>query len=49
MAVSQIPADPQVPQGGMLYDYDAIPFKAIKEIKQACTQYKELILLIPWD
>ena len=39
VAVTQIPADPQFPQGGMHYDYKAIPFKTIKEIKQACTQY----------
>ena len=39
VAVTQIPADPQFPQGGMHYDYKAMPFKTIKEIKQACTQY----------
>ena len=33
VAVTQIPPDPQFPQGGMHYDYNAIPFKTIKEIK----------------
>ena len=43
VAVTQIPPDPQFspdpqfPQGGMHYDYNAMPFKTIKEIKQACT------------
>ena len=39
VTVTQIPPDPQFSQGGMHYDYNAIPFKTIKEIKQACTQY----------
>ena len=39
VAVTQIPPDPQFPQGRIHYDYNAIPFKTIKEIKQACTQY----------
>ena len=26
VAVTQIPPDPQFPQGGMHYDYNAIPF-----------------------
>ena len=39
VTVTQIPPDPQCPQGGIHYDYNAIPFKTIKEIKQACTQY----------
>ena len=38
VAVTQIPPDPQFPRGGVHYDYNAIPFKTIKEIKQACTQ-----------
>ena len=48
VAVTQTPPDHQFPQGGMHYDYNAIPFKTIKEIKQACSNM-ELILLIPWD
>ena len=40
VAVTQIPPDPQFSQGGMHYDYNAIPFKTIKEMKQACTQYR---------
>ena len=39
VAVTQIPPDPQFSQGGMHYDYNAIPSKTIKEMKQACTQY----------
>ena len=39
VAVTQIPPDPQFPQGRMHYDYNAIPFKTIKEMKQTCTQY----------
>ena len=39
VAVTQIPPDPQFSQRGMHYDYNAIPFKTIKEMKQACTQY----------
>ena len=39
VAVTQIPLDPQFSQRGMHYDYNAIPFKTIKEMKQACTQY----------
>lgn len=31
--------NPQFSQGGMHCDYNAIPFKTIKEMKQACTQY----------
>ena len=38
VAVTQTPPDLQFPQGGMHYDYNAMPFKTIKEIKQACTQ-----------
>ena len=38
VAVTQIPPDPQFSRGGMHYDYNAMPFKTIKEIKQACTQ-----------
>ena len=37
VAVTQIPPDPQFSRGGMHYDYNAIPFKTIKEMKQACT------------
>ena len=37
VAVTQIPPDPQFPRGGVHYDYNAIPFKTIKEMKQACT------------
>ena len=39
VAITQISPDPQFPQGGMHCDYNATPFKTIKEIKQACTQY----------
>ena len=39
VAVTQIPPDPQFPQGRMHYDYNAIPFKTIQEMKQTCTQY----------
>ena len=39
VSVTQIPLDPQFSQRGMHYDYNAIPFKTIKETKQACTQY----------
>ena len=39
VAVTQIPPDPQFPQGRIHYDDNAIAFKTIKEIKQACTQY----------
>ena len=39
VAITQIPPDPQFPQGRIHYDYNAIAFKTIKEIKQACTQY----------
>ena len=39
VAVTQIPPDPQFSQEGMHYDYNAIPFKTIKEMKQACTQH----------
>ena len=39
MTVNQIPPDPQFSQGGMHYDYNAIPFKTIEEIRQVCTQY----------
>ena len=39
VAVTQILPDPQFPQGRIHYDYNAIAFKTIKEIKQACTQY----------
>ena len=39
VAVTQIPPDPQFSRGGMHYDYNAIPFKTIEEMKQACTQY----------
>ena len=39
VAVTQIPPDPQFSQGRMHYNYNAIPFKTIKEMKQACTQY----------
>ena len=39
MTVNQIPPDPQFSQGGMHYDYNAIPFKTIKEIRPVCTQY----------
>ena len=39
MAVTQIPRDPQFSQGRMHYDYNAILFKTMKEMKQACTQY----------
>ena len=39
VAVTQIPQDPQFPQGRMHYDYNAIPFKTTKEMKQICTQY----------
>ena len=38
VAVTQIPPDPQFPQGRIHYDYNAIPFKTIKEMKQTCTQ-----------
>ena len=55
VAVTQIPLDPQFSQRGMHYDYNAIPFKTIKEIKQACSNM-ELIQglsqaewLIPYD
>ena len=48
MAVSQIPPDPQFSQGRMHYNYNAIPFKTIKEMKQACTQYGTNPP-IPWD
>ena len=40
VAVTQIPPDLQFLQRGIHYDYNAIPFKTIKEIKQACTQYE---------
>ena len=40
VAITQISPDPQFPQGGMHCDYNATPFKTIKEIKQACTQYR---------
>ena len=39
VAVTQIPPDPQFSRGGMRCDYNAIPFKTIEEMKQACTQY----------
>ena len=39
VAVTQILPDPQFPQGRIHYDYNAIAFKTINEIKQACTQY----------
>ena len=39
VAVTQIPPDPQFSRGGMHYDYNAIPFKTIEEMKQTCTQY----------
>ena len=40
VALTQIPPDPQFLQRGIHYDYNAIPFKTIKEIKQTCTQYE---------
>ena len=39
VAVTQILPNPQFSQEGMHYDYNAIAFKTIKEMKQACTQY----------
>lgn len=48
VALTQIPPDPQFLQRGIHYDYNAIPFKTIKEIKQDVPNMK-LILLIPWD
>ena len=48
VAITQISPDPQFPQGGMHCDYNATPFKTIKEIKQDVPNMK-LILLIPWD
>ena len=39
VAVTQIPPDPQFSRGGMRCGYNAIPFKTIEEMKQACTQY----------
>ena len=35
VAVTQIPPDPQFSQRRMRYDYNAIPFKTIKEMKPA--------------
>lgn len=37
--VTQVPPRPQFPHRGLNYDYNPLPFKIIKEIKQACTQY----------
>ena len=37
--VTQVPPRPQFPHKGLNYDYNPSPFKTIKEIKQACTQY----------
>ena len=39
VAVTQILPNPQFSQEGMHYDYNAIAFKTIKEMKEACTQY----------
>ena len=40
VAITQIPPDSQFLQGKMHYDYNAIQFKTVKEIKQPCTQYE---------
>ena len=37
--VTQVPPRPQFPHRGLNYDYNPLPFKTIKEIKQACIQY----------
>lgn len=39
VAVTQIPPNPQFSQRGMRYACNAIPFQAIKQMTQACTQY----------
>lgn len=39
VVVTQVSPGPQYPQGAITYDYHPLPFKTVKEIKQACTKY----------
>ena len=38
--VTEVPPDAQLPQGGVQFEHTPLSFKTVKEIKQACTQYK---------
>lgn len=39
VVVTQVSPGPQDPRGATTNDYHPLPFKTVKEIKQACTQY----------
>lgn len=40
VTVTQVPPDVQYPLGGMNFEHKPIPFKLLKDLKQACAQYR---------